>query len=337
MGAKLQKNYYFCFMNTTFNTTQRWLAIVNPVAGKGNGLKHWPQISSLLLDAGIQVDPRFTLHKFHATEIVVAAIIEGYRKIIIVGGDGTIHETINGLFIQQSVPSTEVTLSVIAVGTGNDWIRMFGIPRNYTEAIRAISEEHTFLQDVGRVTYFESQVSQTRYLANVGGIAYDAAVCADFNRLKERGYRGNWLYVRSAIKKAITYRCKKTTIKADGKQVFSGKLFTATIGIGKYTGGGMSQTPYAIPDDGLFDLTIIPKMNRARLFIRFGTLYNDNIYNISRVELYRAGQLDIHSDPPTRIELDGEILGLSDFTFTILPRAIKVVVSDKFASVGMPQ
>lgn len=308
----------------------RWFAIVNPVAGKGNGLRDWPQISALLNQAGVVVDSLFTLHKFHATELIVWAITQGYRKVIVVGGDGTIHETINGLFLQSKVPTEQITISVIAVGTGNDWIRMFGIARNYTEAIRAICEGHTFLQDVGRVTYFESRVPQVRYLANVGGVAYDAAVCGDFNRLKERGYRGNWLYVRSALKNAISYRCKKTIIVADGKTIFEGKLFSATIGIGKYTGGGMSQTPYAIPDDGLFDLTVIPKMNRLKLFARFGTLYTDNIYNISGVELHRAAHLRVVSDPATRLELDGEILGLSDFTFTTIPRSVCVVVSSSY-------
>lgn len=319
-------------MNHKFDRSSRWFAIVNPVAGKGNGLKDWPQISSLLHRAGVAVDSLFTLHKFHATELVVHAVEQGYRHIIVVGGDGTIHETINGLFIQKLVSTSEVTLSVIAVGTGNDWIRMFGIPRNYTQAIRSISEGHTFLQDVARVSYFESRVPQVRYLANVGGVAYDAAVCRDFNRLKERGYRGTWLYVQSALKNAVSYRCRRTRITVDGRVVFDGKLFTATIGIGKYTGGGLSQTPYAIPDDGLFDLTIIPKMNRVKLFLRFGTLYNDNIYNISGVELFRGSSMRIWADPSTRLELDGEILGYSDIEATIIPRCVRVIVSSRYLS-----
>lgn len=317
-------------MSHKFDPSSRWFAIVNPVAGKGYGLRDWPQISSLLHQAGIEVDPLFTLHKFHATELVVHAIELGYRKIIVVGGDGTIHETINGLFIQQRVPTNEVTLAVIAVGTGNDWIRMFGIARNYTEAIRSISEGHTFLQDVARVSYFESRVPQVRYLANVGGVGYDAAVCRDFNRLKERGYRGTWLYLQSALKNAVSYRCRSTKITVDGKVVFDGKLFTATIGIGKYTGGGISQTPYAIPDDGLFDLTIIPKMNRLKLFSRFGTLYNDNIYNISGVELFRGADMLISANPTTRLELDGEILGYSDIEVSIIARAVRVIVSSNY-------
>ncbi|MEG0467550.1 MAG: diacylglycerol kinase family lipid kinase [Mucinivorans sp.] len=317
-------------MNRDFAPDNRWFAIVNPVSGKGHGLRDWPQISSLLDAAGVAVDALFTLYKYHATELVVRAINQGYRKIIIMGGDGTIHEAINGLFIQKIVPSAEVTFAVIAVGTGNDWVRMFGISRNYTEAIRSITDGVTFLQDVGRVSYTESQVPQVRYMANVGGVAYDAAVCRSFNRLKERGYRGSWLYIRAAIKNAITYRCKHTTVVADGNTIFDGKMFTASAAIGKYSGGGLSQTPLAIPDDGLFDMTIIPKMNRLKLFFRFGALFNENIYNISRIELHRAANINISSNPPTSLELDGETLGLSDFSFSIIPKAIRIIVGKSY-------
>lgn len=319
-------------MSSHVNIDQRWFAIVNPVAGKGKGLTDWPIISTLLHEAGIQVDSLFTQRKYHATELAVYAVNNGYRKIIIIGGDGTIHETVNGLFIQNKVATQDVLLAVIAVGTGNDWIRMFGIPRTYAYAVRSIVEGHTFLQDVGRMSYWESQVQQTRYLANVGGIGYDAAVCRGFNQLKDNGCRGNWLYVLSAFREAIRYRSRRAVITADGKQVFSGKLFSATIGICKYTGGGMSQTPYAIADDGLFDMTVIPKMNRIALFSRFNTLYNNNIYNITGINLFRAGKIEVHSDHPIRLEIDGEILGESDFTFEVVPRAVRAIVSEKFMS-----
>lgn len=127
-------------MPTNLDISQRWAAIVNPVAGSGRGLTDWPQISGLLRDAGIAVDAMFTLHKYHATELTVTAVKQGYRHIIVVGGDGTIHETVNGLFIQRECPTTHILMAVIAVGTGNDWIRMFGIPRNYVDAIRSIRE-----------------------------------------------------------------------------------------------------------------------------------------------------------------------------------------------------
>ena len=321
-------------MDSQINISKRWFAIVNPVAGKGKGLTDWPVISTLLHEAGIEVDALFTQRKHHATELAVYAVGKGYRKIIIIGGDGTIHETVHGLFLQQRVATADVLLAVIAVGTGNDWMRMYGIPNTYSDAVRSIVQGHTFLQDVGRVTYWESKVCQRRYLANVGGIAYDAAVCRGFNKLKENGYRGKWLYIWSAAREACRFRSRQARIVADGKEVFNGKLFTATIGICKYTGGGMSQTPYAVADDGLFDMTVIPSMNRVRLFSRFRTLYTNNIYNITGVNLIRAGRIVVECDHPIQVELDGEILGEADFTFEIVPRAVRAIVSKNFVKLN---
>lgn len=313
-----------------FDVTERWVAIVNPVAGKGRGLSDWPVISDLLREAGIKVDARFTLRKYHATELAVGAIRDGYRRVIVVGGDGTIHETVNGFFIQQECPTRLITMAVIAVGTGNDWIRMFGIPRNYIDAIRSITQEYTFLQDVGRVSYYESKVRQTRYLTNVGGVGYDAAVCRGFNRLKERGYKGKWMYLINVFRQAVSYRSSQVRIEVDGIERFAGRLFTATIGIGKYTAGGLTQTPNAVADDGLFDLTVIPQMNRIKLFSRFKVVYTGNIYDIRGISLLRGGHLRITSTPEIMLEIDGEILGYSDFEFEIIERAIRVIVSEKF-------
>ncbi len=313
-----------------FDISERWTAIVNPVAGRGRGLKDWPMISDLMRERGIAVDAVFTLHKYHATELTVQAIKQGYRRIIVVGGDGTIHETVNGFFIQQECPTTDILMAVIAVGTGNDWIRMFGIPRNYPDAIRSIRAGNAFLQDVGRVNYYESRVHQVRYLANVSGVGYDARVCRGFNKLKEKGYRGRWLYLFNALLEALRYRSKQARITVDGVERFVGKLFSASIGICKYTGGGMSQTPDAVADDGLFDLTVIPQMNKLRLLSRFGVVYTGRIYDVPGVTLLRGSRIRIESQPPIRLEIDGEILGHSDFEFQILERAIRVVVSEKF-------
>ncbi len=313
-----------------FEVSERWAAIVNPVAGKGRGLADWPLISDLLRQEGIAVDALFTLHKYHAVELTVRAVRQGYRRFIVVGGDGTIHEVVNGIFLQRECPSTDLLMAVIAVGTGNDWIRMFGIPRNYVDAIRSIAQGHAFLQDVGRVRYREAMVEQVRYLANVSGVGYDAMVCRGFNRLKEKGYRGKWMYLFSVFREAVLYRGSQVAIRVDGQEAFRGKLFSATIGICKYTAGGLTQTPEAVADDGLFDLTVIPQTNRFKLFRRFKVVYTGRIYDIPTISLFRGGHLEIESTPPIRLEIDGEILGESDFDFQIIERAIRVVVSDHF-------
>ena len=144
-------------LNNGANKGTKWFAVVNPISGSGKGLDDFPLISKLLRDNGIACEAVFTEHKHHATELTVWAINEGFRHIIVVGGDGTLHEVINGLFIQHSVEPSEVTIAVIPVGTGNDWIRMYGLPTRYSAVIRAIKEGYTFLQDVAAVEYEESR------------------------------------------------------------------------------------------------------------------------------------------------------------------------------------
>ncbi len=309
---------------------ERWFAIVNPVAGDGKGLSDWPVISKLLRDNGIPFDFAFTEKRYHGIELSVEAVNKGYRKIIIVGGDGTIHEVVNGLFIQKEVPTTGVLLAVIAVGTGNDWIRMFGIPRKYTEAIRAITEGHSFMQDVGRIDYHKSNFPHRRYMANVAGIGFDAFVNKRYNRLKDEGKRGKRLYLWSTLKAVFRYRSTKIRVEIDGRAVSDEMIYSATIGIGKYNGGGMLQTPDAIADDGLFDVTVIRNISRLGVLYHFKSLFNGRIYEIPRISHHRGRTIKIFSEPETCVEVDGEALGYSPFEFEVVPCAVNVIVSEKF-------
>jgi YegS/Rv2252/BmrU family lipid kinase len=310
--------------------TSRWMVIVNPKAGRGHGLHDWPTISNLLNFNEVDFTCVFTEKKFHAVELTVKAVNDGFRKIVVVGGDGTVNEVVNGLFIQQRVPTDEVTLSVIPVGTGNDWVRMLGIPRTYHDAVQSICLERTILQDVGKITFEEARVRQTRYMANVSGIGFDAMVNRRFNRLKEAGYTGKWLYLFSTLLTLLQYRAKRFVVKVDGCDFFDGRLFTGTMGVGKYNGGGLLQMPAAVVDDGLMDITLIRKMTLYRFFINFQRLYNGTIYNFCKVKAAQAKAISINSYPASPIEIDGEACGYSPFTFELVPKCIKVVIGENF-------
>lgn len=312
------------------DTNNNWFAIVNPVAGNGKGLKHWPTISKLLRDNGIVPEYVFTERKYHAIELAVEAVNRGFRQIIVVGGDGTIHEVVNGLFIQKEVPTQSILLSVIAVGTGNDWIRMFGIPRKYSEAIKAIIAGHSFLQDVAKVSYYESTVQQTRYMANVAGYGFDASVNRRYNHLKEKGIHSKWLYIWSLFKAVLGYSSTGIRITVDGRSEVKDLVFSGTVGIGRYNGGGMLQTPCAVADDGLLDLTVIKKLSRLGVLFRIKSLFNGKIYKLKMVSLLRGKDIVIESTPEIAIEVDGEALGYSPFEFTVIERAIRVVVAERF-------
>ena len=132
----------------------RWLAIVNLLSGSGKCGRDWEHIARILYSKGIDFDTVFTGRRQHAIELAQRGIIEdGYRNIIAIGGDGTIHEVANGILTQTEVNPAEVRMGVIAVGTGNDWIRTYGIPRSYEGAAEVIAAGKEFLQDVGKATY----------------------------------------------------------------------------------------------------------------------------------------------------------------------------------------
>ena len=303
-----------------------WIVIVNPKAGSGRGLKDWPIISNQMYNSNLKFTCLFTEHKYHAIELTVKAINDGFRNIVAIGGDGTIHEVVNGIFIQKSVPTTEISLAVIPAGTGNDWIRMFGISKTYSEAVKSLVEKRTVLQDVAKVSYYETRVQHTRYMANVAGLGYDAVVNMKYNNLKDEGKYGKGLYLRSAFHTFARFSPIKFNIKADGKEFYNGMVFSGAVGIGKYNGGGMQQTPYAAVDDELMDLTIIRKMSKLRIIRNFRLLYSGNIYSIPKVIHAQCKRLEIETWPESRIEIDGEAVGTSPFTFELVPHAIKVVV-----------
>ena len=303
---------------------------MNPVAGTGRGLEDFPQISKLLRDNSIPSDPVFTEHKYHAVELTVTAVNKGYRKIIVIGGDGTLHEVVNGLFIQKAVRPDEVLLAVISVGTGNDWIRMFGIPTRYSEAIRAIREGKSFLQDVGEVTYEESQYKQKRYVANVAGSGFDAFVIRRFNHLKAKGRTGRWLYPFSIVRSFFTYKSTGVKVYVDDKLVYNDLLFSMAVGICKYNGSGILQLPAAVADDGLLDLTLIRPLHWWHIIFRLRKLFNGEIYQIGHVQHVQGSRITVTSSPDMLLEVDGELLGTTPLEFGILHRAIKVIVSKEF-------
>ena len=215
----------------------KWFVIVNPVAGGGRGLDHFPQISKLLRDAHIVCEPVFTEHKFHATELTVSAVKEGYRNIIVVGGDGTLHEVVNGLFIQQEVCPSDVLLAVVAVGTGNDWVRTFGISNRYQDAVKAIGEGYSFLQDVGVVSYEESHYRQSRYMANVAGAGFDARMVRKLSHLKKKGRKSRWRSTWCLVKNFFRYKSTGVKVWIDDRLVYNNLLMSIAIGVCKYNGG----------------------------------------------------------------------------------------------------
>lgn len=310
-----------------------WLVIVNLHAGSRRCEREWPEIKSLLDQSGLKLDYVFSERAFHAIDISRDSIQQkGYKKIIIVGGDGTMNEVVNGLFQQTRYNTKEITLGLITVGTGNDWGRHYGMHKSYRKMINAIKKGNTFLQDVGKVNYEHTSEKEDRYFVNIAGMGYDALVAKKTNLSKEKGRGGVLVYLINLLQSLFQYTYTNLTISADNKQVFSGKVFTLSIGICKYNGGGMMQLPNAVSDDGLFDVTLVRKTSKLRVIRNIKNLYDGSFINMKEVETFRGKNFVIECNPGNNLflETDGESLGHSPLYFEIVPRSVKLIVRKKF-------
>jgi YegS/Rv2252/BmrU family lipid kinase len=304
----------------------RWLVIINPNAGTKKGEKDWERISGLLTENGFVFHPVFTERRLHAMKLTVDFIQRGFRKIIVVGGDGTMNEVVNGIFKQKLVATTDIMLGMISVGTGNDWVRTFNIPTSYPEAVAILRRESTMLQDAGIVKYQNENCEKTRYFINMAGLGFDGLVAEKTNKDKDMGRTNPLVYLKNLITSLFAYKSAQIKVTIDGR-VISDKIFSIGIGIGQYNGGGMRQAPDALPDDGLFDLTLIKDMKKLSVIASIRRLYNGTIGQHKRVMTLVGKFIRIESDPPVLLETDGESLGHSPFEFQIVPKSVRVIVN----------
>lgn len=319
-------------MNTEAIRDNRWFVIVNPNAGKRKGEKDWPEISALLTEAGFDYSYEFTSHRDHAITLTRKYIEDGYRRIIVVGGDGTLNEVINGIFGQETVKTTDITVGMIMVGTGNDWGRMYHLKQEYKKAVKILKKERLFLQDTGIVRFSEGTEPKERYFVNIAGLGYDALVVQMTNHTKDRGGGGPLTYLVNLLKGLFRYRDNTLEVEIDGTQAYKGRVFSMSVGICKYNGGGMMQLPFAIPDDGIFDVTIFKNVTKTTVVRHIKKLYSGKFTHLPFVGTYQGKSVTIRSisRDPAYLETDGESLGHSPFTFELIPKSLKIITGKKW-------
>ncbi|MEI7491864.1 MAG: diacylglycerol kinase family protein [Bacteroidota bacterium] len=304
----------------------KWFFIVNPNAGSRKGVRDWPRIARLIRESGLSYETVLTTHRGHAIDLSAECIKNGYRRIAVVGGDGTLNEVLNGIYIQKAADPKEILLGMIPVGTGNDWCRSFNIPFDYKKALEVLKNGKTFVQDVGKVIHYHHDKPETRYFMNVAGLGYDALVAKKTNVLKEKGRGGTFTYFYFVFASLFQYNFMEAVIEVDGEMVFKGEIFSMNVGICKFNGGGMKQVPFAIPDDGLLDVTLIKKAPKYIVIQHARKLYDGSLVDLPIVKTFRGKQIRIRSTGSIYLETDGESLGHTPFTFDIIPLGIRTVV-----------
>ena len=311
-----------------------WLIVVNVFAASKKAGELWRRAESLLKQEGISYECRYTGDSGNACRIAEDSAREGYRKFVAVGGDGTVHDVLNGIMFFVDSPELKTVrledfyLAVLPMGSGNDWIKSLGIPRDVKNIVGLISSGSFGRQDVVKVSLKDESGSpkSVTYMANVGGVGIDADVCRIVNVNKKMGMSGKILYVKALIQCLMRRVPVVARVLCDGEEVYHGKYFSIAFGIGKYSGGGMRQTSDAVMDDGLLDMTIIPELGALTIAMKAPQLFTGTFSRIKQLVSKRGTKIEVIPDNGRPyVEVDGEVIGTAPVCLEIMGQQINVL------------
>lgn len=312
------------FISVLLHTMQNkcknnWLVVINPTAGKGEE-SVFQSILDNLSKHGINYSFRYSEARLGVTTIVKQSIEEGYKNIIAVGGDGTNNEAINGIFKQKVTPTEEITYALIPVGTGNDWIKQFNCSKNH-DYIASIIRGKTRLLDTGKI--FNNNLNH--YFINVAGFAFDGQIAKD---LDAQDNTSPLRYIKQIFKSLFSYKPHNANIVTPQKTITE-DVYTVNIGLGKYSGNGMQFVPHGGQNNGKFGVTVVKSMSPYRVIASLPYIYNGKIAKHRKVTCFESSSIEIthnHSEQGIPCEVDGEFLGYTPFTISILPKSLKIIV-----------
>ena len=302
-----------------------WFVIVNPIAGNGKGLKDWQHISILLDKAGLQHTNVITEHQGQAITLVSKYIEMGFSRIIVVGGDGTLNEAVNGIFKQKRIQPHEVELAMIPLGTGNDWVRTHQIPTDYAKAVAVIKQGRVVRHDAAIVEYMEDHNPRTRYIINMCGMGFDAAVNLKVNAKKGFLQSTETAYFYNIFTTLLQHSNSQVKLTLDGR-IHEMEVFSMAAGICCFNGSGMKQLPYAKFNDGLMDVSVIGKLGKLKIIKSIKKLYDGSFVELKEVETFTCKHLIVESVPLFGMEADGESIPPSVYDIKILEKALSVVL-----------
>ncbi len=317
-----------------------WVIVVNPHAGSGSAGRRWSDIEPLMKVCDIDYVIANTDCMYHATEIAFKAASDGYRRFMAVGGDGTIHEILDGIMsfredcLTKKIPVnlSQFVIGVFSSGSGNDWGKVHGIPSGIPEVISLMQDESFAFQDVVKISLLDSGnenlVLKKSYMVNIAGAGFDACVCERVNNMKKHGEKGKMLYVKSLVRTLFRYRPGRAAVFCDGRLLFDGNMLSVSLGTGKYSGGGMLQTPDAVLDDGLTDVTVIPSLSMMKIVREVPKLFSGEIKKVKELVFGRAAKVFIRSCEDGQgllVEADGEIIGTAPASFEVMDEKIGVL------------
>lgn len=317
--------------------------IVNPASKSGRGHVIWDKIKKELDIRKEHYQVYFTKKSGDAqrlAEEITTCIKEDFVSMIVLGGDGTMNEIINGI---RDFGRTHI--GYIPTGSSNDLARDMGYSKNPIDALHTIIDNKEIrLMDLGMVTYelegtedvsniVNGKREMTRFFGVSSGVGFDAAVCEETlhsgikNFLNKIGL-GKLTYLGVAVKQLMTGPSVACRITLDHKKeiTLSKFLFIAPM-IHKYEGGGFMFCPDANAEDGFLDICVVGELSRLRCFRILPTAFKGNHIKFNKIDNYRSRAITVEMDSPLWLHTDGEVpCETKKAVFTCLEHKLKFYV-----------
>lgn len=284
----------------------------NPAAGRGRARRQWDEVRRKLAGAGLPVDEAVTTRPWEASEIAEREA-GNYERIVAAGGDGTVHEVVNGLLRAGG----KAAFGVIPLGSGDDFAKLVA-----ADAVFDLSHERTKAFDVGRI----ASGSHVRYFANGMDIGFGAHGARNMSRVP-RFLTGLGAYLGALVLTMVKYPLLRVRIRLDDAPAF--ELATAMTAVmnGTTFGGSFRVCPEARPDDQLLDLLLVQAVSRLEILQLVPKILRGSHAGDPRLRMVRAGRLTIESPEPLLVEADGELAfeAANHLAIDLLPGALRVL------------
>lgn len=296
--------------------------ILNPMADMGNAWTVANDLRPIIVEYG-NADWSGTVYPTHATELAKQAGEQGYEMVIAMGGDGTVHEVVNGLM--QIPAESRPILGVVPVGSGNDFAHSINIPMQSDRALAHVLNGQSSTVDIGLMT---DENGRKEYFDNTVGVGFDAVVTIRSHKLPV--VRGFLMYLTAVIQTILlNHEPAKMQLQADGVSWEQTNLMVAVCN-GPREGGGFMVAPDAQNSDGILNYMMIGKCSRPMMFRLIPEVMNGTHGNFDLVKMGTCQKFSLDSERPVYIHVDGEIYtsfgsNLHKLDFEILPGALKVV------------
>jgi diacylglycerol kinase (ATP) len=299
--------------------SERALLIVNPRRGRMVGT-HLARMEAQLAKSGLRYDVRFTEHKGHALELAGWAVSEGYETIAAVGGDGTVNEVVN------AAVGSSTAVAALPLGAGNDFLRSLGI-WTWEEACLALVAGEVKAIDIGLADFQdEDGERRQRYYAVLADVGFGSEVVSNTPQRFRHALGGGLGYVVSLYRSAVQghARACRMKVRADGRVTCDEPLLLVEALNGAYAGGGLKVAPQARLDDALLDVFLVRDMPWIKIWALFPKIYRGTHIEHERAEYLKAQEVAVEADQAVRISVDGEVIGYTPATFSVVPGALQV-------------